>query len=1048
MEILNGQLEIPTHGPEQHTPIPPLIQTMWAQGLERVGTPQTIHVDGAPVDIDAPRWNFLRTQHIRALERVADSQAPMPKAEWQRRISNQRDLTPQAIRDALQAKSEWERVLSATRRQWGTLTSLVEGAAARYGIHSTDTQSRMRDHWAHHPGVYRLLRKHIPQLQVEYHAAPWNATGVFEYYGSAYPEDCRLGALGTAQEILGGAHLGGVMNAMFDDTPKKPGQLHETVMLAKEAAEDKTRGITLILTIPSWEEAGYAFMEELKHLPRTVGRKLWTFKKGQYCFRHGAAEAGWKERYSHANWNTDLWVISNEWESIERSWDALQADLLALQSYLAAPTMEGLTSQAKWCQSPCIHCASTTVIGTVGWRSCTTCGMPQRDAGAPAMKGMHKQYWHSWGLPKPGVARRWAASDASVSEGKRGKWAVIADLPRRGVDAPVRHWCGTYERAASSTEAEGMAVLQLAREVAPGSAWLCLTDSMGLIMAAAQKSQSKQKHTRLGAIIRELRRTVREKDLHLTTLWVQGHMRDQEWKDEQADKYEEALREVDLPEAGPPAVAMEALLEYRLIANAWADAEAERAAGSTDTPGPLLMVHGVDMTPVSEPEVLERAREAVLNKSAHVVWRKLLTHLLRTHSMAHQVLLGRRNAYQKLIYHRVWAARFVNNPKHVDPEGDASPTCPHCKQVARDFAHTWECRHFLHETWAHNDQISSELQKTGLPIHWAMDHGLCLVGVGDEEKGWRKAAIMWHMGVWSDALYRTAAQEAKVINVPTSRGRGRGRKGGLQQRNMRQTWFRILRMRNEFMARKWRQWQEAKVSTRRPAWEPTPQPSNTAMEMTRQLWQATWRGWLEQQSLEQEERQPLLQSWLSAAQQLPGRWADAAEIMIRAGAWEAHLTRATRRRWVPRRQCTHAAHRGITGGAGILQSVYNDWGEWPTATHGEEMLGALLSDDPVIREWLGIPAGVVPVGDGETPPVEDPVPATDCWRHEDGSVRTQDGLRAPTASMVRVTAKRRDALIRQALHQVSNQGAGEEETETSPGRGGRRVVYDPPTWSW
>ena len=216
---------------------------------------------------------------------------------------------------------------------------------------------------------------------------------------------------------------------------------------------------------------------------------------------------------------------------------------------------------------------------------------------------------------------------------------MIIDLPRGHANLPVQHWSGTYERASSSTEAEGMAVLQLVREVAPGSAWLCLTNSMGLILAAAQKSQSKQKHTRLGAIMREIKRHVRDKDLHITTLWVPGHMRDQEWKDESACKYEETLRGIDLL-AGTPARALDALIEYRLLANAWADAEAERATGATDTPGPLVVVHGVDQAPVSERVVSERAREAVLDKRTHVVWRKLLLHLLQTHSMAHQTLLG------------------------------------------------------------------------------------------------------------------------------------------------------------------------------------------------------------------------------------------------------------------------------------------------------------------------------------------------------------------------------------------------------------------------
>lgn len=163
--------------------------------------------------------------------------------------------------------------------------------------------------------------------------------------------------------------------------------------------------------------------------------------------------------------------------------------------------------------------------------------------------------------------------------------------------------------------------------------------------------------------------------------------------------------------------------------------------------------------------------------------------------------------------------------------------------------------------------------------------------------------------------------------------------------------------------------------------------------------------------------------------------------MVRSGAWEDHLSRTARRQWVPRRQSRRMPHRGITEGAGTLQAVYELWGDWPTATHGEEMLGALLSDDSAVRDWLGIPRVAASPEAGEPPQPAEPVPAVEYWRHEDGSVRTSDGLRAPEALMAKVTAKRRDALIQKALHRAHSQGEG---GDTSPGLGCRRVVFDPP----
>ena len=96
------------------------------------------------------------------------------------------------------------------------------------------------------------------------------------------------------------------MNAMFNDTPSKPGQLYETVMMAKEAVGKDNPPLTLVLTIPHWDKSGFAFLTELEQMPQLTARKLWTFSKGQYCFRHGAAEASWKEKYCHAKWDTDL----------------------------------------------------------------------------------------------------------------------------------------------------------------------------------------------------------------------------------------------------------------------------------------------------------------------------------------------------------------------------------------------------------------------------------------------------------------------------------------------------------------------------------------------------------------------------------------------------------------------------------------------------------------------------------------------------------------------------------------------------------------------
>ena len=356
VEIISGELEVPTRCREVQNPVAPLEHTSWAQGLERVGTPQIVEVAGAPVEIDAPRWNFMLMQHRAAMERTVEEMMDAPRAEWQQVLQHQENHAPAAIRTAWRLRDDWNTAWKETQRKWGPLRTIVAESAQQYGIHSTEVQRRMRDHWAHHPGVYRMLRKHLPQLKAEYHASPWNATGVFPHYGAAYPEDMKLGALGTAQALLQKYHMSGTMNGMFDDTPKKPGQLHETVMLAKEAAQSHEAPITLILTIPYWGEENFEFQRELNRTESTVARKLWTFKKGQYCFRHGAAEAGWKEKYSHTQWDTDLWVVSNDWEHLDPVWEGLRADLRALQGYLASPTWVNIQEQTAWSHEACTTC--------------------------------------------------------------------------------------------------------------------------------------------------------------------------------------------------------------------------------------------------------------------------------------------------------------------------------------------------------------------------------------------------------------------------------------------------------------------------------------------------------------------------------------------------------------------------------------------------------------------------------------------------------------------------------------------------------------------